>query len=347
MKKIPGPPKLNEKLNEKKVTLFVVTNDVGLPRKIVIPASWIKGLVLLGGILALVLTAVLVDYLGLLAQTAENKRLLAENSQLTKQFQVVEGKVQALETSLERVKTFTTKLKLITNVEGEDRSMKLAMGATPAPNKPIEDFNQPMAKRDKLESLGKQDEEFFEQKPLNEQKGELAVEERRDYAALAIRIDRTIKDSQLREQSVLDLWESLSERQSLLNSTPNIRPAKGWFTSRFGYRVSPFTGRPALHTGLDIAAAPGSPVYAPADGIVNFAGYDEGYGKMVTIDHGYGVTTRFGHNAQIYVQVGQKVSRWDVIGSVGNTGRSTGPHCHYEVRVNGVPRDPALYILDE
>jgi murein DD-endopeptidase MepM/ murein hydrolase activator NlpD len=143
------------------------------------------------------------------------------------------------------------------------------------------------------------------------------------------------------------LWESLSERQSLLNSTPNMRPAKGWFTSRFGYRVSPFTGRSALHTGLDIAAAPGSPVYAPADGIVTYAGYDEGYGKMITIDHGYGVTTRFGHNAQIYVQVGQKVSRWDVIASVGNTGRSTGPHLHYEVRVNGVPRDPALYILDE
>lgn len=347
MEKISGLSKIIDKPSEKKVTFFVVTNDVGLPRKIVIPASWIKSITLLGGILALALIAAFVDYMGLLAQTAENKRLLAENAQLTKQFQVVEGKVQALETSLERVKTFTTKLKLITNVEGEDRSMKLAMGATPPPNKPIEEFNQPMSERSKSEDLEKQDQEFLEEKPLNEQKGELAVEERRDYAALAIRIDRSIKDSHLREQSVLDLWESLSERQALLNSTPNIRPAKGWFTSRFGYRVSPFTGRPALHTGLDIAAAPGSPVYAPADGIVNFAGYDEGYGKMVTIDHGYGVTTRFGHNAQIYVQVGQKVSRWDVIGSVGNTGRSTGPHCHYEVRVNGVPRDPALYILDE
>ena len=177
--------------------------------------------------------------------------------------------------------------------------------------------------------------------------GELAVEGAKDYATLSIRIENSIKESQLREQSVLDLWESLSERQSLLNATPNIRPAKGWFTSRFGYRVSPFTGRPALHAGLDIAAAPGAPVYAPADGVVTFAGYDEGYGKMITLDHGYGVTTRFGHNAQIYVQVGQKVSRWDVISSVGNTGRSTGPHVHYEVRVNGVPRDPALYILDE
>ncbi len=342
-----NPGKLNEKLNEKKVTLFLVSNDSGNTRKIVIPASWLKSLGLFGGILLLAMTAAFVDYMGLLVQTAENKKLLAENAQLVKQFQIVEGKVQALETSLERVKTFTTKLKLITNVEGEDRSMKLAMGATPPPNKPVEEFDQPMGERGKVSDLEKQDQEFTEEKPLDEQKGELAVEEKRDYAALAIRIDRTIKESQLREQSVLDLWESLSERQSLLNSTPNIKPAKGWYTSKFGYRVSPFTGRPALHTGLDIAAAPGSPIYAPADGIVTFAGYDEGYGKMITIDHGYGVSTRFGHNAQIYVQVGQKVSRWDVIASVGNTGRSTGAHCHYEVRVNGVPRDPSLYILDE
>lgn len=338
-----------EKISDekKKVTLFIVTNDSGQNRKIVLPASWVKSIALFGGILILAMIAAFVDYLGLLAQTAENKRLVAENAQLTKQFQVVEGKVQALETSLERVKTFTTKLKLITNVEGEDRSLKLAMGVQPPPNQPVEEFNQPMADRAQVSDLEKEDAEFAEKKPIDEDRGELAVEDRRDYASLAIRIDKTIKESQLREQSVLDLWEALSERQSLLNSTPNIRPAKGWFTSRFGYRVSPFTGRAALHTGLDLAAAPGSPVYAPADGIVTFAGYDEGYGKMITIDHGYGVTTRYGHNAQIYVQVGQKVTRWDVIASVGNTGRSTGPHLHYEVRVNGVPRDPALYILDD
>ncbi len=329
------------------MTFFIVSNDTGETKKIVIPAAWLKGALLVAGILILAMTAGFVDYMGLLAQTLENKRLLAENAQLTKQFQVVEGKVQALETSLERVKTFTTKLRLITNVEGEDRSLKIAMGAKPAPNQQVEEYDQPMSERGDVEELAQQDQEFTEKNPVNEENGDLAVEDHRDYASLAIRIDKSIKESQLREQSVLDLWESLSERQSLLNSTPNIRPAKGWFTSRFGYRVSPFTGRSTLHAGLDIAAAPGSPVHAPADGIVTYAGYDEGYGKMVTIDHGYGVSTRFGHNAQIYVQVGQKVSRWDVIASVGNTGRSTGPHLHYEVRVNGIPRDPAVYILDE
>jgi murein DD-endopeptidase MepM/ murein hydrolase activator NlpD len=222
------------------------------------------------------------------------------------------------------------------------------MGANPAPNQNVEEYDVPADKRVSTEELAKQDAEFVDAPvQANEQKGELAIDTGRDYKSLAVRIDRSIKDSQLREQSVLDLWESLSERQSLLNSTPNIKPAKGWFTSKFGYRLSPFTGKTAFHNGLDIAAAPGSPVYAPADGIVTYAGYDQGYGKLVSIDHGYGVMTRFGHNSQLYVQVGQKVSRWDVIAAVGNTGRSTGAHLHYEVRVNGIARDPAIYILDE
>ncbi len=332
---------------KRNLTFFIVADDAGQTKKLVIPVSWIKGGTLFAGILSLALIAATVDYFGLLAQTIENKRLVSENAQLTKQFQVVEGKVQALEQSLERVKTFTTKLKLITNVDGEDRSMKLAMGATPPPNQPIEEFDQPMNERSAVTDLEKQDQEFNEERPVDEGRGDLAVEGNRDYQVLAIRIDKNIKESQLREQSVIDLWESLSERHALLNSTPNIRPAKGWFTSRFGYRVSPFTGRSALHAGLDIAAAPGSPVYSTADGVVTFAGYDESFGKLVTVDHGYGVSTRYGHNAQIYVQVGQKLSRWDVIASVGNTGRSTGAHLHYEVRVNGIPRDPALYILDD
>ena len=334
-------------VDKKKVTFFIVSNDSGETRKIVLPASWLRGGILVAGILFLAITAMVVDYMGLMAQTLENKRLISENAQLTKQFQVVEGKVQALETSLERVKTFTTKLRLITNVEGEDRSLKLAMGVKPPANQQVEEYDQPMSERSEVGELEKQDAAFAGKNPVSEEAGDLAVEDRRDYASLAIRIDKSIKESQLREQSVLDLWESLSERQALLNSTPNVRPAKGWFTSKFGYRISPFTGRATLHAGLDIAAAPGSPVYATADGVVTFAGYDESFGKLVSVDHGYGVSTRFAHNSQIYVQVGQKISRWDVIASVGNTGRSTGPHLHYEVRVNGIPRDPALYILDE
>lgn len=334
-------------MDKKKVTLFIVSNQTGKTRKLVFSAAWAKALSFISAILIVVFAAGLVDYFGLLLQVMENKRLKAENAQLEKQFQVVESKVSALENSLERVKTFTTKLKLITNVDADDRITKLTMGPKPAANQPVEEY-EPMDQRQDAEAMAGQDPMFANKKPLDDQSGELANEEAdRDYASLVVRIEKAVKETQLKEQSVIDLWESLSERQSLMNSTPNIKPAKGWLTSRFGYRISPFSGKTALHAGLDIAAAPGSPVYAPADGVVVFASYDESYGKLITIDYGFGVTTRFGHLSQIYVQAGQRVTKWDVVGAVGNTGRSTGPHLHYEVRINGTAVDPINYILDE
>ena len=115
-------------------------------------------------------------------------------------------------------------------------------------------------------------------------------------------------------------------------------------TSHVGYRIDPFTRTPEMHYGRDFAAAPGTPIVATADGVVSYVGYEGGYGKIVAIDHGYGVRTRYAHNSQIYVQLGQKVSRHDVIAAVGSTGRSSGPHLHYEVRVNDIPVDPINYI---
>lgn len=332
----------------KKFTFFIVSNQTGQTRKLVISSVWMKAGSFLGAVIILVFVAGMVDYFGLLLQSLENKRLQSENAQLVKQFQVVEGKVNSLENSLERVKTFTTKLKLITNIDADDRVTKLSMGTKPAPGQQVDEY-EPMEQRPSSENMAEQDEVFEQPEALNESRGEVAEQPApsKDYASLVVRIDKAVRETQLKEQSVIDLWESLSERQSLINATPNIKPARGWLTSRFGYRISPFSGKSGMHAGLDIAAAPGSPVYAPADGVVSFAGYDQGYGKLVSIDHGYGVSTRFAHSSQIYVQVGQKVSKWDVIAAVGNTGRSTGPHLHYEVRINGTPVDPINFILDE
>lgn len=333
--------------NSKKVTLFLVSNQTGKTRKIVFSASWLKAGTFIGGILIVIFAAGVLDYFGLLLQSIENKKLRSENALLVKQFQVVESKVGALESSLERVKTFTTKLKLITNIEGDDRVTKLTMGVKPSAGQQLDDF-EPVDQRISKSAMVEQDEVFAKEKVLNEQAGELAVQDTgKDYATLVVRMDKSIHETQLKEQSVIDLWESLSERQSLLNATPNIKPARGWLTSGFGYRISPFSGKAALHAGLDIAAAPGSPVYAPADGVVTFSSYDESYGKLISVDHGYGVSTRFAHLSQTYVQSGQRINKWDVIGAVGNTGRSTGPHLHYEVRINGTPVNPRNYILDE
>jgi len=145
----------------------------------------------------------------------------------------------------------------------------------------------------------------------------------------------------------LDQLEAkLRQRQSLLDSMPSIAPTTGIPTSGFGGRIDPFDGRHEFHHALDISASVGSPVVAPAAGIVTEAGWENGYGRVIRLSHGFGVMTIYGHLSSIAVRPGMQVERGQVIGRVGSTGRSTGPHLHYEVRVDGRPETPLKYILD-
>lgn len=127
-------------------------------------------------------------------------------------------------------------------------------------------------------------------------------------------------------------------------SLPSTWPAHGWVTSEFGVRRG-WGGNSRLHEGIDIAAPVGTPITAPGDGVVTFTGYDHGYGQTVRMDHGYGITTVYAHLSSMYVTEGQRVKRGMLIAAMGNTGRSTGPHLHYEVRVDGVPVNPMLYVM--
>ena len=123
-------------------------------------------------------------------------------------------------------------------------------------------------------------------------------------------------------------------------------PVNGWVTSDFGGRRSPYSGVYKMHYGIDIASPMGTPVQAPADGKVVFAESKGGYGRMVVIDHGYGVQTLYGHASKIFVDNGQKIKRGDEIALVGSTGASTGPHLHYEIHVDGIPADPLNFIME-
>jgi murein DD-endopeptidase MepM/ murein hydrolase activator NlpD len=146
----------------------------------------------------------------------------------------------------------------------------------------------------------------------------------------------------------LDTVESkLEERVRWISSTPAIAPVRGILTSGFGYRADPMTGERGIHQGLDIAASAGQPVHASADGIVTQAGEVSGLGRAVYLAHGYGLVTRYGHMSRVDVRPGQRIKRGDVLGLVGNTGRSTGYHLHYEVRLDGSPVNPLGYILDD
>lgn len=128
------------------------------------------------------------------------------------------------------------------------------------------------------------------------------------------------------------------------SSTPSIWPLHGVITAGFGQRMDPFTGEGTFHTGVDIAAPAGTPIRAAADGILFHAGPDAGYGNEALIDHGYGLTTKYGHLRTLTVVMGQEVSRGQIIGTVGMTGRTTGPHLHYEVLVGGTPVNPVNYL---
>lgn len=144
-------------------------------------------------------------------------------------------------------------------------------------------------------------------------------------------------------KSILSFFE---EQRNFLAVSPSIRPAFGNITSTFGYRTSPFTGSREFHKGIDIAASEGTPIVATANGIVSETGYMGSLGNAIAINHGHGIVTYYGHTSKILKDPGSFVKRGEIIARVGNTGRSTGSHVHYEVHLNGIPVNPSNYLLN-
>ncbi len=335
-------------MNMKKTyTIIVATDHKGSTKKLVISSAWLKSSIFTAVLFLMIGSAGIVDYVGLLFQPVENKRLKAENIQLKNQFAIVKNKMITLEKNLERINVFSTKLRLITGQGEETNTLRLPMGPIPNAGQSVTELNESMEEREPASNLGVRDSQFFKEAPLDTKRDEIYAHSHTNHAMVSVRLDKLKRETEIHEQNLISLWESLGNRQSVLKATPSVRPVNGWFTSKFGYRKSPFTGRLVMHNGIDMAASLGTPIYATADGVVTYSGYDAGYGKLVSVDHGYGVLTRYGHISKLYAKIGQKVKQGDIIGEVGNTGRSTGPHVHYEVRVNGVPVDPLNYILTE
>ncbi|RKX23784.1 MAG: hypothetical protein DRP45_09695 [Candidatus Zixiibacteriota bacterium] len=158
-------------------------------------------------------------------------------------------------------------------------------------------------------------------------------------------VDHLLRLSRFELQKYNEVEKSLTDLKDRLDHTPSIMPARGWFSSGYGNRNDPFTGRRQFHRGIDIANHPGTPVIAPADGRVKKYGTYGNMGKMLVIDHGYGFVTRYGHLGEIKVKRGQQIKRGDVIATIGNSGKSTGPHLHYEVWRNGKVMNPNKFII--
>ncbi|TLY45590.1 MAG: M23 family metallopeptidase [Nitrospirae bacterium] len=154
------------------------------------------------------------------------------------------------------------------------------------------------------------------------------------------------EEAVLQERYLHELTGIVGERRAQWASTPSIWPVRGWVSSGFGRRVSPFTGEDMMHGGLDISAPMSTPVKAPAAGTVIAVGPEKSLGNVVVVSHGYGFKTLYAHLSKLRVRNGQTVKRGDVIGEVGNTGLSTGPHLHYEIELNGAAVDPIRYIIN-
>jgi murein DD-endopeptidase MepM/ murein hydrolase activator NlpD len=170
------------------------------------------------------------------------------------------------------------------------------------------------------------------------------TDQRMVIAKIDQNVDQLSKDAVEQKSSFNELFRFLKRQKSILAATPTIWPVQGWVTSEFGYRSSPLSGAREFHKGIDIATRMGVHVVAPADGLVSEISYDRDVGHMVKINHGYGITSWYGHLLRTAVKQGNMVQRGDLIGYVGNSGRSTGSHLHYSVTLNGISVNPRKYL---
>ena len=321
------------------------------------------------------------DYWKILRQVYQNKHLTIENRQLKEQIQLFQMKLNSLSEDLERIHIFETKLRTITGLEDADlthpinnssesgQELQLNQSGEPDGDIPLSSPEKPQgAIFRNLEHLKeyKSANEFQNLKDLYEKKiatnfglqtsysytkewNELTKNSfnmATSYAEFDYKFNVVkgfVKDL---EVNIHKLDQFQLDKDSFLRSTPTLLPTKGWITSYYGPRISPTSKRLRMHEGIDIGARTGTPIVAVADGTVIFAGKKPGFGNFVGIDHGYGVETYYAHAKGLFTKKGQLVKRGQRIAAIGSTGASTGPHIHYEVRVNGTPVDPLYFILD-
>jgi murein DD-endopeptidase MepM/ murein hydrolase activator NlpD len=205
-----------------------------------------------------------------------------------------------------------------------------------------------------LAGLGPLDDLAYEglgqggQEPFPEQLGFADPTSRERVRGLRLQIDRLLREANWQKNGFEQVLATLQDDQELRDSTPSVRPISGgYLSSRYGRRLDPFTGQPSMHRGLDFAARVGTPVIAPAAGRVKRASRRGSLGLLIEVDHGNGLVTRYGHLDSFAVGRGDWVTRGQIIGRVGNTGRSTGSHLHYEVVQNGRSQNPWLYIIND
>ncbi len=319
-------------------TLILVTDELSPVRRMQLSRKSLRrgaGAALVAGV---VLAVGLVDYVRLRRESVDVSALRADSARHTQELSELGSELGGIAGELAGLKELERKVRVIANLPGAMREVRVP--DPPGQGGADESPGPELAPDDSAADPGASRSEDF---------GDVTTGAILDAAALA-RVQTRARQltSQLptRKLSLLDLLEGLEGQSQRLASTPSIWPTDGFVTSGYGNRTSPFTGRAQFHAGIDIAADFGTTVVAPARGRVMFAGMNGPFGRMVELDHGYGLRTHFGHLAKALVKQGQTVERGVPIAAVGSTGRSTGPHLHYGVEVNGRTVDPTNYIFE-
>lgn len=326
-------------------SLIVVTEETAPVRRFDVRKDIVKRALVAGAIAAALLLIGMVDYVRLRVDNHELAGLRVETAEQRAKIEAFDSRVAEVRKRLESVGEFERKVRVIANLPGsvatggtdvvevghsEGGDLHAAQQSEPPAVKAGPDVAAP-------DDPGPQ--------PATPEPAPAAAEEV-PVSLLLQEVERLGLVADARKMSLLELVDQLQDKHRRLASSPAIWPTQGWLTSRFGSRISPFTGRRHFHAGIDIAGRPGTDVVASARGVVKFTGKRGPMGRTVIIDHGYGVRTHYGHAKEIFVKRGQEVQRGQLVASLGNTGRSTGPHLHYTVEVGGKPVNPLDYIFD-
>lgn len=299
----------------KKITIIFLSDGARKTKQLKIPKIFILSLPLF--ILAAVILIALVfsDYQTVKTQIPRLAHLQKENKHQKVQLANLSQKIDHINRKMIELNKFDHKLRVMVNLEtSEDNPQFLGIGGSD-PTVLNPDYTVEKAHK-KLVRL------------------------------MHHSLDNLNTEISVQIQDKAELYRFLQEQKSMLACTPSIWPTKGWVSSDFGYRISPFTNEREFHKGLDISARMKTLIIAPADGVVSTVGRTHGYGRMLHINHGYGLKTVYAHLAKSLVTKGKYVKRGQKIALLGNSGRTTGPHLHYEVHLNGVPVNPLRYILN-
>ena len=293
---------------KKHLSLIVIPHTKTSSKTFTFSKKAVKGVAWGGIALAALLLVVTADYVRIQVSSRSYGALKIENAKQKATLAEYEGSIGAMQARIKGFDEYVRKLNLMAGITSDTKLQEFNVGDFPRDGQ-----GEPNGAQAQAPGAGVQD------------------------------LQRKSDDIQKNLETLASYFES---HASFLASQPSIWPTNGWTSSGFGYRMDPFTQKRTFHYGLDIVATYGNPVVAPANGFVAEVARSGQLGNSVTLSHGGGITTLFAHLSKIDVRPGQKVGRGDLIGNVGNTGKSNGPHLHYEVRVNGKPVNPYLYILE-